>query len=282
MEINKEELDGLKTDIQIAKIQALDIDDALDGNLTNRNMASFRNTYTICAQDSLDATYPMYVHFNVIDETIKIVSVKVSFWIDQFRAYAQAATEAAAATSGASTASSSGASTASTTEGGGVVSSTNESRDHVHTIRCYDSTETTYPVYIHYGEPSYLLANIADDAYMIGVSNASQTHTHTGGSHTHGMAHTHNIAHTHQIPAHDHDITYGIYEDNTKPTISFSISEDGGIAYSDPYSGFVVDQLAFDITSNITDIGHKILKFTTDLRTRLSVQIEIKVDIKTR
>jgi hypothetical protein len=243
MEINKEELDGLKTDIQIAKIQALDIDDALDGNLTNRNMASFRNTYTICAQDSLDATFPMYVHFNVIDETIKIVSVKVSFWIDQFRAYATTTV-----TSGSLTA-----------KDGGVVSGAATGAGS-----CVDAME--YAEFDSDGDIIGFTITPGPTAF----SATKNTHTHVGG------------VHTHDIDGHDHDITYGIYEDNTEPTISFSISEDGGIAYSDPYSGFVVDQLAFDITTNVTSVGHKILKFTTDLKTRLSVQVEIKVDIKTR
>ncbi|GAG70585.1 unnamed protein product [marine sediment metagenome] len=67
------------------EIQALR--DLIEGGLTHRNIKQYRNTYVINAQDSLDATYPMLVPFNVISEMTKMISVKVSFWILPFRAY---------------------------------------------------------------------------------------------------------------------------------------------------------------------------------------------------
>jgi len=63
------------------------IDDTISGGLRSANLKEYRNTYVINAQDSLDATYPMYVHFNIIPEMVKIVSIQISFWLLPYRAY---------------------------------------------------------------------------------------------------------------------------------------------------------------------------------------------------
>ena len=125
VKITQEEFQEFKEEYlknqRIAMFKMQEINDNLEGGLTSRNLASFRNTYVINAQDSLDASYPMYVHFNILNEMIKIVSVKVSFWILNYRAYSTAATEKAAMTSGPSSKSSS--------SGGGVVA--RDRRAHV-------------------------------------------------------------------------------------------------------------------------------------------------------
>ena len=106
-----------------------------------------------------------------------------------------------------------------------------------------------------------------------------------GGTHTHGIPHTHNIEHNHTVPAHSHDITYGIFEEETSPTIVPSISRDNGLTYSLPIGSYTKDQENLDITRFIDKAGSKMIKFTSTTlpsRARLSVQIEIKLDIKAR
>ena len=107
-------------------------------------------------------------------------------------------------------------------------------------------------------------------------------HQHTTPNHQHATpAHTH-PNHQHTIPAHNHDITYGIFEEDTSPTIKFSVSQDNGVSYSKAYGNTPIDQELLDITDSITRTGSKILKFEATTRTRLTVQIEVKVDISVR
>ena len=47
-------------------------------------------------------------------------------------------------------------------------------------------------------------------------------HTHNIG-HNHNIEHVHGIAHTHNIPAHTHDIEYGIYEATTPQNVTIAI-----------------------------------------------------------
>lgn len=82
-------------DIDKIKLQLQKINDTIEGGLRSKNLKEYRNTYVINAQDSLDATYPMYVHFNIISEMTRIISIKLSFWLLPFRAYSFAGTASA-------------------------------------------------------------------------------------------------------------------------------------------------------------------------------------------
>ena len=83
-------------DISKIKLQLQKINDTIQGGLRSANLKEYRNTYVINAQDSLDDTYDMLTHFNIISEMTKIVSIKLSFWLLPFRAYSTAATAARA------------------------------------------------------------------------------------------------------------------------------------------------------------------------------------------
>jgi len=76
-----------KKDEQTSNTILQGIKDTLEGGIRSTNLKEFRNTYVIYEQDSLDATYPLYVHFNITSEMVKIISVKVSFWIRPYRGY---------------------------------------------------------------------------------------------------------------------------------------------------------------------------------------------------
>ena len=203
--INNLELEQLKKDLRVIKYKLQEINDTLEGGLRSFNLKEYRNTYVINAQDSLDSNYPMYIHFNIIDETVRIVSIKLSFWILNYRAYSKAGTA---------------------------------SNETVTVASAIDA--------------------IAHDGGYLFIQEAvpsSKYHTHTP--------------------------QYGIYEESNSPTIEFAISQDGGVGYSSTYKGFITDQ-SLDITDKITSIGSKIIKFTSNTRARLSVQINVKLDIKAR
>jgi len=87
----------------------------LAGGLRSANLKEYRNTMVFNESDSLDADNPFLMDIEVISEMTKIVSVKLSFKIKNFRAYSKSAVEKEAVSSGASSISSSA--------GGGVVSS---------------------------------------------------------------------------------------------------------------------------------------------------------------
>ena len=119
----------------------------------------------------------------------------------------------------------------------------------------------------------------------INTDGPSRTHTHTVADHTHTVAdHTHTVAdHTHTTPDHTHNITYGIHEESNSPTIKFYVSEDNGASFSDVFGPYTESQTrGIEITTLLEGIGNKLLKFESDLRTRLSVQIIVKLDVKVR
>jgi len=265
-ELTQEEVDQIKNDLRIAKFQLQAINDNLSSGLTSRNLASFRNTYVINAQDSLDASYPMYVHFNIINEMIKIVSVKVSFWILNYRAYSKAGVAAGTPSGGGATSGATGSAS-----GGGSSSSSSD---------ILDAMFFQIALVDHEGITN--ICRAAAGPYAgIGNSDAIKAHTHDCPNHTHPN-HTHSTpAHTH--PNHTHTAVYGIFEEETSPKIKFYVSENEGISYNDVFFGnYNTNKKDLEITSLLTGAGSKLIKFESDLRARLSVQIEIKIDIKAR
>jgi len=256
-EITQEQYDELIKQISILKFQQQEHQDTLESGLTSRNFASFRNTYVINAQDSLDADYPMYVHFNIIKEMIKIVSVKVSFWILNYRAYSKGAASGGGQTTSSKTTPSGGSATSGATNAYGIFDLAYD--DWVYITNVGDENKNGY------------LSQKHGDIQIV-----SAAHTHLTPDHTHP-------AHTHTVSDHTHDAVYGIFEEDTSPTIKFYISENEGVSYNDTFfGGYTTKKADLEITSLLTGAGSKLIKFESDLRTRLSVQIEIKLDIKAR
>jgi len=190
--------------------------DILAGGIRSANLAEYRNTYVINAQDSLDADFPMYVHFNIISEMIKIVSVKVSFWILNYRAYSKA---------------------------GKMVGGLSYIAIQIHNADGVDyvTLNTGYA-------SAYKLFPVA------GVWNLKE---------------------------HVHPADYGIFEEETSPTIMPYISRDNGLTYGLPLGSYTKDR-ELDITRFIDTKGSKMIKFESSVRARLSVQITIKLDISAR
>jgi len=111
----------------------------------------------------------------------------------------------------------------------------------------------------------------------------AHTHTVSIASHTHTVSnHSHNVTigdHIHTISPHSHNINFGIYEENRHPTTTLYVSRDNGATYPYRIGSYSENQELIEITQYVDSPGGKMLKFeSTDLG-RLSVQIEIKVDI---
>ena len=256
-------------DLRNLKLLLQQNNDLLESGLRSNNITNFRNLCVFNAQDSLDATYPMYLHFNIISETIKIVSVKLSFWILPFRSYSTTDAEEAQATS--STKAEVTSSSVSTPSGGG---STSGSSAHIGGLACgpintvVDSDGT-----------GYLLLNTAAFNQLDEHTHSTPNHTHPGHTHT-VAAHSHTVAaHSHTVPAHQHGLTFGIYEENNSPTIGFQISSDNGLTYGDILGQFTSDVINLEIKDYVTKVGSYIIKFTSSARGRLSAQLTAKLDI---
>ena len=295
-----------------------------------------------------DIGIPVFVHFNIIPEMVKIVSINVSFWFQNFRAYATAASSGGAVSSASGggetpTSSSGGGETPTSSSGGEVTSAsgggqtptsssggaqtsssgggqttssggaqTPTSAGEAQTAKLVP--ENTEGLAAHTSPTGFILVAgtscyVApyNHTHTVSISNHTHTvadhthtvadhthtvtiaaHTHTGGAHTHTVTtsnHTHTVtitAHTHTGGAHTHGITYGIYEDSTSPTVMFYVSRDNGLTYSLPVGSYTADHENLDITSMIDTAGGKLIKFTSNARTRLSVQVTIKLDISVR
>jgi hypothetical protein len=264
---NRDELIDKK--MQMIKLQLQELGDYIDGGITSYNMKEVRNTYVINAQDSLDDSYPFYVHFNIIGEMTKIVSVWLDFWIMNYRAYSTAAASGGGDTSG------SGGKVAISSGSGGGYTATSQ-------------TEATDLVSVEQISEYISVTNVGNEkksGYLVG---SALTVGVADGNHTHKVSipnHNHSISidnHTHSTPDHTHDVTYGIHEEDNSPAVKFTVSNNEGNSYSDIYGPFKENQSAIDITNDITGSGSKLVKFESTARARLSVQITVKLDIKAR
>ncbi len=251
------------TDENILANTIQSIKDLIYGGLTQRNMKSIRTCFAVNAMDSLDSDYPMYVPFNIPANTVKVVTVYVSFTILPFRAYSKSA-----ASSEQITTSSGGGAT--TSSGGGA------------TVTSHAAYERGFPLatriksYIPH-EDGYLIGDSGyggPDAHGFSVTTPGHIHTVAIPSHYHYV-----YPHTHTIPPHAHEINFGIYEVDKHPSITLYVSRDGGGTYPYRIGTYSSSQNLIEITQYVDTPGNKMLKFeATDLG-RVSTQIEIKVDI---
>lgn len=117
--------------------------DRLGANtITADKYNQLRNTYVINREDSLDASYPFTIPFKIVSELLTVQSVKLSFKILNFRAYATTVASGGGATSGGQGSASGGSDTSGATGSASGGGSTSGSKDgaHVHTIAVTNST----------------------------------------------------------------------------------------------------------------------------------------------
>jgi predicted phage tail protein len=108
-----------------------------------------------------------------------------------------------------------------------------------------------------------------------GSGTSAHTHTVTLSNHTHTVTTTN---HTHSTPNHTHDIDFGITEVvNTSPSIGVFV--DNGSGFGSDLGPFTADQLEFDLTSEFSGTGNKVLKFTANKLFRIVGVLELKLDL---
>lgn len=294
----------------------------LSANIITAEMYNeLRNTYVFNDQDSLDDSFPFETDFEIISEMTAIVSVKLSFRIRNFRAYAtgvpsgggHTTPSGGGSTSGATGTPSGGGSTSGATgapSGGGSTSgsashdhagSTASGGGHTHLLGTYAGTSEgslgigqvsgvwrliapiapppdIYTV-ITSGDHTHSLNITADGAHTHTTPDHTHPeHTHTTPDHTH-PTHTHTTpSHTHTVSDHVHSLTFGIFEDSTSPTIHYHIANDG-TNYGAASANYTTDQLDIDITSSISGVGFKKIRFDSTARCRVSSFVLCKIDL---
>jgi phage minor structural protein len=183
--------------------------------------------------DNCDPTHPAVLRFWLPAETARVNKVALSFRVEAFRGYSKAIESAPSVSSGPSTRSSSGPSTRNTsgpstrttTESGGGVIDTSTGQELWDFNSQYGLPEVSSRTGGHnHGIPdgTRLLTDNGSVGWVSVPDHAHglkshfhrfnlSAHSHNM-DHTHQMDHTHNIDHTHEIPAHSHEIEFGIWE----------------------------------------------------------------------
>ena len=297
-------------DIAAGAITANEI--ATDTIIAN-NYHELRNTYVFNGDDSLDASFPFELDFEIVSEMTAINSVKLSFRISQFRAYSKGVPSGGGHTTpsggghttpsgGGHTTPSGGGATSGATgsaSGGGATSGTAGGS----LLTAYNSNEYLFSQVTISTLPSYFGTNDYKPFLPSGVGGTNRqgyrvghkhmmgdhshstpnhthpNHTHTTPSHTHTVSnHTHTVSsHTHTVSNHTHSLTFGIYEDSQSPTIHYHI--DNGSGYGGASGNFTTDQLDIDITGSISGTGFKRIKFESTTRARIRAWVMCKIDL---
>jgi len=251
-EITLEQFNELKRKYDWIYAKYVEQQDSIEENnmLDSAGVSAYkliRNTYVFNGNDSLDATYPYVLDFEIVDEMTRIASVKLSFKISDFRAYSKAAASGGGSTSGS---------------GGGQTSSSGG-----------DDTTQEPSAVVGVAAGAGWIAH-ADGYLMTKTYNvASEYHTHSQPTHKHTISN-----HTHTTPNHTHNLTFGIYEDDQSPTISLYI--DNGSGYGGKIGDYTKDKLGLEITSYITNAGFKKIKFESDTLARIQAWVMCKIDVR--
>jgi len=225
-------------------------------SITADRYNELRNTYVFNGEDSLDASFPFELDFEIVSEMTAIVSVKLSFRKSQFRAYSKGAASGGGATSGASGTPSGGGATTGyqgTPSGGGSTTAAGKNGS----ANIFGITGGSGVTNVGDENVTGLIPT-AWNGYTFSTSvHVHDTPNHTHPNHYHTTPnHTH-PNHTHSTPNHTHNLTFGIYEDSQSPT----------------------DQLGIDITASISGTGFKRIRFDSNVRCRIRAWVMVKIDL---
>lgn len=288
-------------------------------SITADKYHELRNTYVFSDQDSLDATYPLEMLFEIISEMTAIQNIKLSFRIRNFRAYATGVPAGGGHTTpsgGGHTSSSGGGQTSSSTgtpsggghttpsggghttpSGGGSTSGPHDAVAHTHTITQQSRASENVLVcdgrpwhdHDYYGHPNDTGGTKANTMHTHSTPNHThqvsnhqhQVSNHTHPQHSHTVSnHTHAVySHQHTVSNHEHALSFGIHEEDEEAP-TINVYIDNGAGYEeDPIGTYTEDQLDIDITDHISGAGFKQVKFTSDKRTRIATHVLCKVDL---
>lgn len=226
--------------------------------------------YTISSfgyADNFDASYNFVLPFYIDQNVNSILQVYLNLLFQKYRAFSKGA-----ASGGGSTPTSAG--------GGGITTATGgDDSAHQHTILVQGENGHTgdYPIYVSTGDINGPIGDCQQgDIGQLKADVGTDTPANSGlsfktnctiSSHTHPVVlndHYHKV----DVPAHSHDLTFGIYEAAAYPT-NVGIKIDGvdrTTALDGPWSPSAINDkvLNLDLTEYITTIGYHTLELSTD------------------
>jgi len=205
-------------------------------------------------QDNCDATHPAVIEFYIPEDCVRVNECWLSYKCEKFRAYEKGATAKDLGTVSISQ-NTSGQSSINTTEIGA----------HQHTYGEIDTTE-------------------ADGSTGLHKHAILRDNTWSGGNHSHGMEHTHPIDHSHVIGEHNHEIEYGIFEEETLPT-SLNIKVDGSIIEITDLNANKIDiipYLSTDAEGKIRRGVFHTIEITPNNLARITASVVKKIFIQSR
>ncbi|WP_238652348.1 hypothetical protein [Paenibacillus piscarius] len=97
------------------------------------------------------------------------------------------------------------------------------------------------------------------------------------------MSHTHSMEHTHQIPAHTHDIKYGIYEGPTPSSLKIEV--DGNLVPYTETSGADIDIIPYlskDTSGRVNRGSFHEIKITPDTLGRIVANVVTQLFVTSR
>jgi hypothetical protein len=246
-----------------------------DGNTTIIDESGILTSDTISRADNVDSTHKLKIKFYVDDNVISVNQVKLSFSLENFRAYSGSGTQ-----SGGTSTTSSGGTT--TTQSGGTTTTSS------------GGGETSDPGYWTLIPAQGLLGDFMDFAGSHNHGGAvssdgahvhsmySVRHTHDVDDHTHGIpTHSHSISkHSHSISTHTHAINYSIYESGSAAT-NVKIYVDSILRLDNGGSGYTTSQNSLDLSSWISTSGWHTVELESSQLGRIDASIYIKSFIGT-
>ena len=252
--------------------------------------------------ENLDENHKLALDLYIPENTVSVRSVKLSFKLEQFRAYSKGAASGGGATSGASSANTtasggsstptSGASSASTTASGGSSAPTSGASS-TSTTASGGSTSVSSAEETVAGDPGGLCHPAMVVAFChlphrhtvsIGSHQHGMNHTHDVSipNHTHGMGHTHSVSvpahahgieHSHSVPNHTHDIEYGIFLGTTPENVKVFVN---GIERLGTYN---TGQENLDLSAWITAPGWHTIELSSTRLGRISANYFVELFI---
>lgn len=200
------------------------------GSKTLLDEAGLLQTWQEGRADNVDSTHPLVLNVFLPTNTRSVNQAILRFRLEPFRTHSKGVSAAS------STVGTSGSSSKSTTDGGG---------NHRHQMMEYMGTvgETTYNNTQAY---DFLCGDSSGGSgatfYIKSPGGYRDLYTRgASGTHAHGMDHNHSVT----IPAHDHDLEYGIFESTSPTGVTVGVN---GVTVGGPYN---IDQNNIDITSNL-------------------------------
>jgi hypothetical protein len=266
-------------------------------------MQGATNMYMVQGNDNCDISHPLQIKFYIPPEAVKINHVKLNFTLENFRAYSKSLSEAGltVGTTVSSTHDHGG-----NTELNGNFYTDNDSHDHYidrtdFRIMDYANSHGDYlgsdgegvPPWAHWTK--YSVKNSAGSIYYIWLNSednlysdlylfdsgysSSESHDHyVSDMHAHGLGITDGGSHSHgvTIPAHSHNIDYGIYEEIlSSPSVTVQIN-------AATLGTYTTNQNDLDIGSYISSSGWYTITFTPNKNIRINANIYIQIYLESK